>query len=294
MSYKSGFVSVIGRPNVGKSTLINNLIGQKVVITSPRPQTTRNSVRGIYTRPEGQIVFVDTPGIHKARNKLDNYMLEKAYESLEDIDVIIFMVDGNYSFGKGDEFIYNQIKGVRVPVIVAMNKIDRINKEIVMERQKNYEERTGFPVIPISASRGTNLDTLVEEIFTFLPEGPQYYPEDMVTDQIEQFVVAELIREKVFILTREEVPYGVAVKIEEMKERDNSTMYIRANIYAEKKSHKKIIIGHKGKMIKKIGRLAREEIEKLLQTKVYLDLWVKIEKDWREKEGLVKRMGYKG
>ena len=293
MTYKSGFVTVIGRPNVGKSTLVNTLVGEKINIISPRPQTTRNSIKAIYTGDEGQVIFIDTPGIHEARNELDKYMLDEAYGSLEGIDLIIFILDGSTYWGKNDQLIYDQVKNSNNEIIYVMNKIDKISNKELIEKQKKYSQKVGKEVIPISALNDKNIDTLKEEIFNHLPEGPQYYPDDMITDQIERFVFAELIREKIFYLTREEVPYGVAVLVEEVKERENEDYYVRANIYVEKKSHKGIIIGKNGKMIKKIGREARKSIEDLMQTKVYLDLWVKVLKDWREKDNLLRRMGYK-
>jgi len=293
MTYKSGFVTVIGRPNVGKSTLVNTLVGEKINIISPRPQTTRNSIKAIYTGDEGQVIFIDTPGIHEARNELDKYMLDEAYGSLEGIDLIIFILDGSTYWGKNDQLIYDQVKNSNNEIIYVMNKIDKISNKELIKKQKKYSQKVGKEVIPISALNDKNIDTLKEEIFNHLPEGPQYYPDDMITDQIERFVFAELIREKIFYLTREEVPYGVAVLVEEVKERENEDYYVRANIYVEKKSHKGIIIGKNGKMIKKIGREARKSIEDLMQTKVYLDLWVKVLKDWREKDNLLRRMGYK-
>ena len=294
MSFKSGFTTIIGRPNVGKSTLVNYLIGEKISITSPRPQTTRNSIKAIYTEEDGQIIFVDTPGIYKTKNDLDKFMVNEAYKSLEGIDVIIFMLDATESFQKGDQIIYNQIKNSTNPFLVVLNKIDKVKKKELPSIIEDYNKRIQENIIPISSKTGRNVSNLIEEIFELLPEGPQYYPDDMITDQIEQFIVAEMIREKTFYLLREEVPFGIAVVIEEMKERKDETMYIRANIYVEKKSHKGIIIGKDGKMLKKIGTRARKDVEKLLQQKVYLDLWVKIEKDWREDENLLKRMGYKG
>lgn len=293
MVFKSGFVTVLGRPNVGKSTLINNLIKEKVAITSPKPQTTRNRIRAIYTIPEGQIIFVDTPGIHKSRNELDKYMLKQALNSLEGIDLALLLVDGTSPFGKGDDFIVRQLKGINIPIIVAMNKIDKINQKVLLDRMDEYNKKIGKEVIPISAREGKNMDTLVERILENLPEGPQYYPENMITDQIEQFVIAEIIREKIFYLAREEVPYGIAVLVDEMEERENGYIFIRATIFVEKTSHKGIIIGKNGSMLKEIGKKARKDIEGLLQANVFLDLWVKVLKDWREKEGLIKRMGYK-
>ncbi|MTI61295.1 MAG: GTPase Era [Firmicutes bacterium] len=293
MAFKSGFATIIGRPNVGKSTLINTIIGEKIAITSPKPQTTRNKIQSIYTAEEGQVIFVDTPGIHKAKNKLDEYMLEQAFKSLEGIDLVIILLDATSPFGHGDEYILQHSKAQGLPFLLVLNKIDSLSNKMLASRITHYEEKTGREIIPISAKKKRNLNTLFEEIFKLLPEGPQYYPEDMITDQIEQFIIAEMIREKIFYLTREEIPYGVAVKIEEMTERNNGMIYIRAYIYVEKKSHKGIIIGKNGLMLKKIGQKARKDVEKLLQTEVYLDLWVKVLKDWRDKPELVKRMGYK-
>ncbi|MEJ6952025.1 GTPase Era [Natronospora cellulosivora (SeqCode)] len=293
MSYKSGFVSIVGRPNVGKSTLINELIGEKIAITSHRPQTTRNRIQAILNHDKGQIVFLDTPGIHKRNNKLDDFMLEQAYKSFEGVDLLIFLLDGSTYFGKGDDFIFRQLKGIKIPVLVVLNKIDKIEKNALFRKIDEYKQKTNKEIIPISAIKGENIDTLLDEIFEYLPEGPQFYPEDMITDQIEKFIVSEIIREKIFYLCREEIPYGVAILVEEMKERNNGLFYIRANIYVEKKSHKGIIIGKNGARLKEIGKRARQDIEKLLNNDIYLDLWVKILKDWREKENLIKRMGYK-
>lgn len=293
MSFKSGFVSVIGRPNVGKSTLINRLIGEKIAITSPRPQTTRNRIQAVYTEENGQIIFIDTPGIHKAKNKLDKFMFDQAMKSLEGIDLIIVILDATSPYGGGDDYILQKLEEKKLPVLIVVNKIDKLGKKSLQNRLEQYKIKTGNRVIPISAMTGENLEELINKIFSILPEGPHYYPEDMITDQIEQFVIAEMIREKVFYLTREEVPYGIAVLIDEMAERENGLFYIRANIYVERKSHKGIIIGKNGSMLKEIGSRARVDIEKLLDTDVYLDLWVKVLKDWREKEGLIKRMGYK-
>lgn len=293
MGFKSGFATIIGRPNVGKSTLVNYLVGEKISITSPRPQTTRNSIKTIYTTEEGQIIFVDTPGIYKTKNDLDRYMVNEAYRSIEGIDVIILMFDATDNFKKQDQVIYNQIKNSSTPFLVVLNKIDKMKEKELPKVIQQYQKRIKENVVPISSKTGRNIDSLLDLVFEKLPEGPQYFPDDMITDQIEQFIVAEMIREKTFYLLREEVPFGIAVLIEEMKERNDETMYIRANIYVEKKSHKGIIIGKNGKMLKKIGTRARKDIEKLLQQKVYLDLWIKIEKDWREDENLLRRMGYK-
>ncbi|MFI5358592.1 MAG: GTPase Era [Halanaerobiales bacterium] len=293
MTYKSGFISVIGRPNVGKSTLVNRIIGEKITITSPKPQTTRNRIQAVYTEERGQIIFVDTPGVLKGKNELDKYMLDQVYKSLEGIDLAIFLIDASTYFGKGDEFIFQELQNYKTPTLVVLNKIDQLKTGELEEKIKEIKEKTGREVIPISALDGRNIDHLIDIIFEHLPEGPQYYPADMITDQIEQFIIAEMIREKIFLLTREEIPYGVAVLIEEMKERENGLFYIRAVIYVEKDSHKGIIIGKEGRMLKEIGKMAREDIEDLLQTDVYLDLWVKVLKDWRAKEEMVRRMGYR-
>ncbi len=294
LKHKSGFVTVIGRPNVGKSTLINKIVGEKVNIVTHKPQTTRNKLRAIYTEEKGQIIFVDTPGFHKAQNKLDKYMLAQIYDGLKGIDLLIFVLDANYTYGKGDNYIYKQIKNIDSPLIVALNKIDKVKNKKLLARVENYQKHIEQDIIPISARSGKNLDNLLTKIFTYLPEGPQYYPVDMYTDQQERFIIAELIREKIFILTRQEIPYGVAVLIEEIKDRETGKLLVRANIYVEKKSHKGIIIGKNGSMLKNIGRRAREDIEKLLNCEVYLDLWVKVQKDWREDETLLRRMGYRG
>ncbi len=293
MQNKSGFVTVVGRPNVGKSTLVNSIIGEKVNIVTHKPQTTRNKLRAIYTEERGQIIFVDTPGFHKAQNELDRYMLSQIYESLKGIDLVIFIVDATSDSGSGDNFIYRQIEKLDSALIIVLNKIDKISKNRLEERLKDYEKHLEKNIIPISAYNLINLDTLIDEIFTYLPEGPQYYPAEMFTDQQERFIIAELIREKIFFLCHQEVPYGIAVLVEEVKDREEGKLYIRANIFVEKKSHKGIIIGKNGSMLKKIGRKARTDIEKLLNCKVYLDLWVKIQKDWRDDKKLLRRMGYR-
>ncbi|AZR73148.1 GTPase Era [Anoxybacter fermentans] len=291
--FRSGFITMIGRPNMGKSTLINALIGEKMVITSDKPQTTRNRIHCVLTRDDAQLVFIDTPGIHKPHDKMGEYLVKTAYESLNDVDVVLFLVDAKYPPGKGDQFILNQIQGIKTPILLVLNKIDLITPKELSERIKEYERFSGFPVIPISALKGQNLDTLVDAIVEYLPEGPMYYPADMITDQLEQFIVAEIIREKVLHLTRDEVPHSVAVEIEEMAERSNDKMYIRATIYVERNSQKGILIGKNGRMLKKIGQLARKDIEGLLAVSTYLDLWVKVKKDWREREDELKRLGYR-
>lgn len=291
---KSGFVTVIGRPNVGKSTLINKILGEKINIVTHKPQTTRNKLRAIYTEDRGQIVFVDTPGFHKAKDELDRYMLSQIYDSLKGIDLVILVLDAAFKFGKGDKYIYRQIKQSGLPFIIVLNKIDKLQRKKLLARVDDYQKYVDKDIIPVSARQEKNLDNLLTEIFTFLPEGPHYYPQDMLTDQQERFIIAELIREKIFILTRQEIPYGVAVLIEEIKDREEGKLFVRANIYVEQKSHKGILIGKNGSMLKKIGRRARIDIEKLLNCDIYLDLWVKIQKDWREDENLLQRLGYRG
>ena len=293
MSFKSGFVAVLGRPNVGKSTLINKIIGQKINIISQKPQTTRSKMKTILTEEQGQIIFTDTPGIHSPKNELDEYMLQEAYSSLDGIDLIIFLVDACSPYGSGDNFIYKQIQSQDQKILMVMNKIDKVNNKVLIKRKKEYERKTDIEVIPVSARTGKNIDFLVDKMFALLPEGPKYYPEDMITDQIERYLAAEIVREKIFNYTRDEIPYGTAVLTEEFKERKNGVIYIRANIHVEEKSHKGIIICKNGKMLKKIGREARRDIEKLLQEKVYLDLWVKIQQNWRKDEQLLERLGYK-
>lgn len=290
-TFKSGFITIIGRPNMGKSTLINALLGEKMVITSDKPQTTRNRIHCVLTLDEAQLVFIDTPGIHKPQDKMGEYLVRAAYNSLQDVDVVLFMVDAKFAPGKGDQFILNQIRENAENVLVVMNKIDEIPAELVPQRVKEYEEFSGSNVIPISALKNANLDKLVDAIVKRLPEGPLYYPEDMITDQIEQFIVAEMIREKILYLTSDEVPHAVAIEIEEMVER-NDKMYIRAVIFVERDSQKGILIGKSGSMLKKIGQLARQDIEGLLAFPVYLDLWVKVDKNWREKEAALTRLGY--
>ena len=233
------------------------------------------------------------PGVLKGKNELDRYMLDQVYKSLDGIDLAIFLIDATTYFGRGDEFIFQELQNYKTPTLVVLNKIDKLKIEELDEKIKEIKEKTGLDIIPVSALDGRNIDYLIDVIFQHLPEGPQYYPDDMITDQIEQFIIAEMIREKIFLLTREEIPYGIAVLIEEMKERENGLFYIRADIYVEKDSHKGIIIGKDGRMLKQIGKLAREDIEQLLQTDIYLDLWVKVLKDWRTKEELVRRMGYR-
>lgn len=291
--HKSGFVSVIGRPNVGKSTLINSLIGQKVVIMSDKPQTTRNKILCVLTLEDAQIVFIDTPGIHKPKHKLGEYMVHTAENTLREVEVILFVVDATEELGAGERYILERLAGVKTPVVLVVNKIDLIDKKRVLPIIDGYVKCREFAgVVPISAKEHTNLAGLVSELKQYLLPGPQYYPSDMVTDQPERLIIAELIREKVLQVTREEIPHAIAVDIEEITTRSNETLYIRAVVYVERESQKGIVIGAGGKLLKEIGAMARSDIENLLGSKVFLDLWVKVKKDWRNREGILRNFGY--
>ncbi|GAB6084849.1 GTPase Era [Alkaliphilus crotonatoxidans] len=294
MKYKSGFVTIIGRPNVGKSTLMNQLIGEKIAIISDKPQTTRNKIQCIHTGENHQIVFLDTPGIHKPKHKLGQYMVKVAKETLREVDVILFVVDEGESIGPGDRFIMEQLQGVETPVILVMNKIDKMNQETFRKLYDAYEATGLFQdIIGISALEGANLHSLIAKIVGYLPEGPQYFPADMVTDQPERVIVAEIIREKILHYTEQEIPHGVAVEVSMMKKReDQGIIDIHSTIYCERKSHKGIIIGKNGRKLKGIGKSAREDIEALLGSKVYLELWVKIKEDWRNRDSILKGFGY--
>ena len=295
MSHKSGFVALIGRPNVGKSTLMNHVVGQKVAIMSDKPQTTRNKIRGIFTDERGQIVFLDTPGIHKPKSNLGERLVQTAQATLEEVDLILFLVDAEEGLGPGDRFIIGHLQQVNTPVFLVVNKIDRVHPDSLLPLIDAYRRLHSFQeVVPISALQGNNTATLVKLIFDNLPEGPAYYPVDQVTDSPEHFIVGELIREKVLFLTREEIPHSVAVVVEEMTRKEQGeTVYIRATIFAERPSQKGILIGKRGAMLKEVGRLAREEIERLLGNRVFLDLWVKVKKDWRNEEAYLRRFGYR-
>lgn len=291
--FKSGFVAVIGRPNVGKSTLINSLIGQKIAIMSDKPQTTRNKILCVLTQDDAQILFIDTPGIHKPKHKLGEYMSNVAENTLKEVDVILFVVDATEDIGAGELYILERLQSTNKPVILGVNKVDKINQQQILPIISRYAERHSFiGAVPISAKDHTNLELLVTEIKKHLEEGPQYYPSDMITDQPERLVVAELVREKVLHLTREEIPHAIAVEIEEMATRKNEDVYIRATIYVERDSQKGIVIGAKGVLLKEIGALARADIENLLGSKVYLDLWVKVKKDWRNRDNILREFGY--
>lgn len=292
--FKSGFVTLIGRPNVGKSTLMNQFIGQKIAITSNKPQTTRNRIQTIYTCQHGQIVFVDTPGIHKAKNKLGEYMVSVAERTLNEVDVVLWLVEPSTFIGAGEQHIAEQLTKVKTPVILVINKIDTVKKEEILKFIDKYKGIYNFAeIVPVSALKGENAEHLVDTIFKYLMEGPQFYDEDMITDQPERQIVAELIREKALRLLNDEIPHGVAVSIERMKDRRHGHIIdIDATIVCERESHKGIIIGKQGSMLKKIGSDARIEIENLLDQKVNLQLWVKVKKDWRDSDFLLKNYGY--
>ncbi len=292
-NFKSGFVTLIGRPNVGKSTLMNCLIGQKIAITSNKPQTTRNRIQTVLTLEEGQIVFVDTPGIHKAKNKLGEYMVNVAERTLNEVDVVLWLVEPTTFIGAGEKHIAEQLRRVRTPVILVINKVDMIKKEEILKVIDTYRKLYDFmEIVPVSARSGTNTDELLKVIFQYLPYGPQFYDEDTVTDQPERQIVAEIIREKALHSLNEEIPHGIAVCIDQMKAR-KKMMDIQATIICERDSHKGIIIGKQGAMLKKIGSTARFEIERMLECKVNLQLWVKVKKDWRDSEFLMKNFGYR-
>ncbi|AEB29851.1 GTP-binding protein Era [Carnobacterium sp. 17-4] len=292
--HKSGFVSIVGRPNVGKSTLLNRIVGQKIAIMSDKAQTTRNKIQGIYTTPESQIVFIDTPGIHKPKHRLGDFMVNSAFSAFREVDVILFMVNITEKRGPGDNFIMEKLKTVKSPVFLVLNKIDKIHPDQLLPIIEDYRSLVDFAqVIPISASEGNNVDTLLEEITKYLPTGPQFYPEDQVTDHPEYFIVSELIREKVLELTREEVPHSVAVVVESMQRNELGKVQVHAAIIVERSSQKGIIIGKGGKMLKDIGIRARRDIEVLLGDKIYLDLWVKVQKDWRDRQINLQDYGYR-
>lgn len=292
--HKSGFVTLIGRPNVGKSTLMNKLIGQKIAITSNKPQTTRNRIQTVYTNEQGQIIFIDTPGIHKAKNKLGEYMVSVAERTLNEVDVVLWLVEPSTFIGAGERHIVEQLGKVKTPVILVINKVDTVKKEDVLRFIAAYKDIYSFSdIVPVSALKGENTEHLLETIFELLPIGPQYYDEDTITDQPERQIVAEIIREKALHLLDEEIPHGIAVSIDSMKERkSNDIIDIEATVVCERDSHKGIIIGKKGEKLKRIGMMARQEIENLLDMHVNLQIWVKVKKDWRDSDFLLKNYGY--
>lgn len=298
--FKSGFVTLIGRPNVGKSTLMNKLIGQKIAITSSKPQTTRNRIQTVYTDERGQIIFLDTPGIHKAKNKLGEYMVNVAERTMSGVDIVLWLVEPTTYIGAGEQRIAEQLKKVKTPVFLVINKIDTVKKDEILSFIAAYKDICDFAeIIPVSALKGENTDSLMDQIFKYMQEGPMYYDEDTVTDQPERQIVAELIREKALRLLDDEIPHGIAVSIDRMKERSggreqgSGLIDIDATIVCERDSHKGIIIGKGGSMLKQIGTHARKEIENLLDCKVNLQLWVKVKKDWRDSDFLMKNFGYR-
>ena len=292
--FKSGFATLIGRPNVGKSTLMNHLIGQKIAITSNKPQTTRNRIQTVYTSKKGQIVFLDTPGIHKAKNKLGEYMVNVAEQTLKEVDVVLWLVEPTDFIGKGELHIAEQLKKANVPVILIMNKIDMVAKDKLPGFMENYRKIYDFEeIIPVCALRGVNMEKVISAIFRFLPYGPKFYDDETITDQPQRQIVAEMIREKALRCLDEEIPHGIAVAIDRMKERpDGSVIDIDATIICEKDSHKGIIIGKGGSMLRRIGSQARMEIEKMMEMKVNLQLWVKVKKEWRDSDFMIKNFGY--
>ena len=293
---KSGFVTLIGRPNVGKSTLMNHLIGQKIAITSSKPQTTRNRIQTVYTDERGQIVFVDTPGIHKAKNRLGEYMVNVAEHTLSEVDVILWLVEPSTFIGAGERHIAEQLNKAKQPVILVINKIDTLkNQQEILTFMDAYKDICPFAeIVPVSALKKRNVDELTKVIFQYLPYGPQFYDEDTVTDQPMRQIAAELVREKALRLLEEEIPHGIAVTVEKMSERKNGIMDIEATIVCERDSHKGIIIGKGGSMLKRIGSAARRDIEEMMETKVNLQLLVKVRKEWRDNELLMKNYGYRG
>lgn len=292
--YKSGFISIIGRPNVGKSTFLNRVIGQKIAIMSDKPQTTRNKVQGVYTTDDAQMIFIDTPGIHKPKHKLGDFMMKIAQNTLKEVDVILFMVNVEEGLGKGDHFIIEKLKGVKTPVFLILNKIDQIHPDALLPMIKQYNDLFPFAAtVPISALEGNNVDNLLQLLKDQLPEGPQFYPADQITDHPERFIVSELIREKVLHLTREEIPHSIAVVIDKMERKQEKDLIdVIATIIVERDSQKGIVIGKQGSMLKEVGKRSRVDIENLLGSKVYLELWVKVQKDWRNRSSTLRDFGF--
>ena len=293
-SFKSGFVAIVGRPNVGKSTFMNYVLGQKIAIMSDKAQTTRNKIQGVYTKEDAQIVFLDTPGIHKPKHELGEFMVKSAYSALKEVDAVLFMVNASEKRGPGDDFIIEKLKGIKTPIFLVLNKIDLVTPEVLLERVESYKDALDFAgVFPISVLQGNNVNELMEGLINALPEGPQYYPVDQITDHPEYFVVSELIREKILQLTQEEIPHSVAVTVDKMQKDEFDKVHVYANIIVERKSQKGIIIGKGGRLLKEIGTRARRDIQQLLGNKVYLELWVKVEKDWRKRKSNLQEYGYR-
>ena len=292
--FKSGFVAIVGRPNVGKSTFMNYVLGQKIAIMSDKAQTTRNKIQGVYTKEDAQIVFLDTPGIHKPKHELGEFMVKSAYSALKEVDAVLFMVNVSEKRGPGDDFIIEKLKGIKTPIFLVLNKIDLVTPEVLLERVESYKDALDFAgVFPISVLQGNNVNELMEGLINALPEGPQYYLADQITDHPEYFVVSELIREKILQLTQEEIPHSVAVTVDKMQKDEFDKVHVYANIIVERKSQKGIIIGKGGRLLKEIGTRARRDIQQLLGNKVYLELWVKVEKDWRKRKSNLQEYGYR-
>ncbi|MCG1426786.1 GTPase Era [Staphylococcus epidermidis] len=291
--HKSGFVSIIGRPNVGKSTFVNRVIGHKIAIMSDKAQTTRNKIQGVMTRDDAQIIFIDTPGIHKPKHKLGDYMMRVAKNTLSEIDAIMFMVNVNEDIGRGDEYIMEMLKNVKTPIFLVLNKIDLVHPDTLMPKIEQYQSYMDFTdIIPISALEGLNVDHFIDVLKSFLPEGLKYYPDNQISDHPEQFVVSEIIREKILHLTSEEIPHAIGVNVDRMIKEDEDRVRIEATIYVERDSQKGIVIGKGGKKLKEVGKRARRDIEMLLGSKVYLELWVKVQRDWRNKVNFIRQIGY--
>ncbi|RIL65942.1 GTPase Era [Staphylococcus epidermidis] len=291
--HKSGFVSIIGRPNVGKSTFVNRVIGHKIAIMSDKAQTTRNKIQGVMTRDDAQIIFIDTPGIHKPKHKLGDYMMRVAKNTLSEIDAIMFMVNVNEDIGRGDEYIMEMLKNVKTPIFLVLNKIDLVHPDTLMPKIEQYQSYMDFTdIIPISALEGLNVDHFIDVLKSFLPEGPKYYPDNQISDHPEQFVVSEIIREKILHLTSEEIPHAIGVNVDRMIKEYEDRVRIEATIYVERDSQKGIVIGKGGKKLKEVGKRARRDIEMLLGSKVYLELWVKVQRDWRNKVNFIRQIGY--
>lgn len=293
-THKSGFVAIVGRPNVGKSTLLNRVVGQKIAIMSDKAQTTRNKIQGVYTTDDAQLIFIDTPGIHKPKHRLGDFMVETAYSALREVDVTLFMISADQKRGKGDDFIIERLRQSQTPVFLVINKLDKVHPDALLAIIEDYSSQMDFAeIVPISATEGNNFETLMKLLIDEMPEGPQYFPEDQITDHPEYFIVSELVREKVLLLTRDEVPHSVAVVVDSMKRDHNDKVHIQATIIVERDSQKGIIIGKGGKMLKQIGTKARLDIEHLLDDKVFLELWVKVQKDWRDKQTFLTDYGYR-
>lgn len=291
--FKSGFIAIVGRPNVGKSTFMNRAVGQKITIISDKPQTTRNKIQGIVTDKEAQMVFIDTPGIHKPKHRLGDFMVKVAESALNEVDVVMFMVNADQGYGKGDQFILDRLQKVESPIFLIINKIDLIHPDELLSLIDLYREKLDFAeIVPISALTGNNVPRLIDTLKKYLPEGPKFYDEDQITDHPERFIISELVREKVLEYTREEIPHSVAVVIDNIEKQDDDTVLVQASIITERKSQKGILIGKQGSMLKNIGKKARLEIQSLLGSKIYLDLWVKVQRDWRDKERHLREYGF--